>query len=569
MTARREALLVTTACLVLFLTGAADLPFYTRGEPREGLVVREMRSTGAWLVPSRPDGELARKPPLFYWLAATATAVAPERPELAMRLPSALLGTGGVLATWGVARVLLGPAAALPSALLLATSFEWTRAATSARVDMALTAGLTLLLAAWTAILVQPRRGLLVVATLGAATATLAKGPVALVLPAMIVTVFAALRRDPSLLRRLGVVPVLGIAGAAAALWYVAAFAQHGWAFVDVVARENWQRFVDSDEADTGHSHGFFYLPLVGLVALLPWTPLLPLAMARDRIRSLATSFLATWTLVMLAFFSLADSKRSVYLLPLFPAVAMLVVAGASVPASDDRWTRAARILSALYAPALILLAVVAGALSLGIDVVALVRPLLKQRDAIGAEAIVGAMRNVGPVMALLALATLGTVPFVVTARRRGDWQRLVLIIAALWIGWTATFNAQVHPAIAATRSLRAFMQRIDRVLPKDTTLYAFFPPDPGLRYYAPRPLAALSTSDPTTSRHLLVWQDEWRRWRDAAGNILPPIAVSDAREGRRGNLALVLLPPGRPVQAPAADPGEPPDVPQLAPHAE
>jgi 4-amino-4-deoxy-L-arabinose transferase-like glycosyltransferase len=565
MTPRREALLVTTACLVLFLTGAGDLPFYTRGEPREGLVVREMRASGAWLVPSRPDGELARKPPLFYWLAAGATTLLPDRPELAMRLPSALAGTGGVLATWAVARQLLGPAAALPSALLLATSFEWTRAAGSARVDMALTVGLTLLLAAWTAILVQPRRGLLAIATLGAATATLAKGPVALVLPGLVVTALVALRRDPSLLRRLGVVPVLGIAGAVAALWYVAAFAQHGWAFIDVVARENWQRFVDSDEADTGHSHGVFYLPLVGLVGLLPWTPLLPFMLARDRARLLATTFLATWIVVMLAFFSLADSKRSVYLLPLFPAVAMLVIAGTAA-GSDDRWTRAARLLSALYAPALTLLALVAGALSLGIDVAALLRPLLKQRDAIGAEAVVGAMRDAGPLIALLALATLGAVPFVAGARKRGDWHRLVVVVAALWIAWTATFNALVHPQIAATRSLRAFMQRIDRVLPADATLYAFFPPDPGLRYYAPRPLAALSTSDPAASRHLLVWQDEWRRWRDAAGNVMPPVAVSDAREGRRGNLALVLLPPGKPVQAPETNPEESPAVPQLGP---
>lgn len=566
MNGRREALVVTTACLVLFLTGAADLPFYTRGEPREGLVVQEMARTGAWLVPSRPDGELARKPPLFYWLAATATAVAPDRPELAMRLPSAILGTAGVLATWAVARRLLGPAASLSVALLLATSFEWTRAATSARVDMALTAGLTLLLAAWTAILVEPRRGLLAIATVGAAMATLAKGPVALVLPGLVVTALAALRRDPGLLRRLGVVPVLGIAAAAAALWYVAAFAQHGWAFVDVVARENWQRFVDTDEADTGHSHGLFYLPLVGLVGLLPWTPLLPLALARDRTRSLATTFLGAWIVVTLAFFSLADSKRSVYLLPMFPALAMLVVAGMTRSSADDRWSRAARLLSTSYAPALTLLALAAGALALGFDVTAPLDPVLKERDAIGADAIVGAMRRAAPVIGVVALATIAAIPLVVAARRRTDWHRLVVIVAALWIAWTTTFSAMVHPAIAATRSLRAFMQRIDRLLPPDATLYAFFPPDPGLRYYAPRPLAALSTSDATTQRHLLIWQDEWRRWRAADGTVLPPIAVSDAREGRRGNLALVLLPPGKPVQAPEPADEDAPEIPRLAP---
>jgi len=66
MTAGREALGLAVVCATLYLTGTADVPFYTRGEPREGLVVREMLATGRWLVPTRPAGEPARKPPLYY-----------------------------------------------------------------------------------------------------------------------------------------------------------------------------------------------------------------------------------------------------------------------------------------------------------------------------------------------------------------------------------------------------------------------------------------------------------------------------------------------------------------------
>src|SRR5262249_42648028 len=88
----RAALLVTGISLVLFFTGLGWVPFYTRGEPREALVAREMLRTGEWLVPSRPEGELTRKPPLFYWVAASALTLFPDRPELAARLPSAVLG---------------------------------------------------------------------------------------------------------------------------------------------------------------------------------------------------------------------------------------------------------------------------------------------------------------------------------------------------------------------------------------------------------------------------------------------------------------------------------------------
>src|SRR5207245_612084 len=83
-------------------------------------------------VPARPEGELARKPPLYYWAAAAALGALPERPELALRLPSAVLGTGAVLGTWATARAVWGAAAGLPAALVLATTFEWTRAAVSA-----------------------------------------------------------------------------------------------------------------------------------------------------------------------------------------------------------------------------------------------------------------------------------------------------------------------------------------------------------------------------------------------------------------------------------------------------
>src|SRR5262245_20069079 len=323
----KAPLVLLVVCLLLFFTGLASVPFYTRGEPREALVVREMLRTGTWLVPERPDGELTRKPPVFYWAAATALTLLPDRPELAARLPSAILATAGVLVTWAVVHATFGAAAAFGAALMLATTLEWIRAATIARVDMALVAGLTLLFGAWLLVLARdrPRPGpaLLAMAIAGAAIATLAKGPVALVLPALVVGALIALRRDLSLLGRLGVVPALALGGAIAALWYGAAFARHGREFFDIVARENWLRYVDSEDAGTGHSHGLVYLPLVGLIGLLPWTPLLPLAVGARR--STATSFTALWVVITLLFFSLADAKRSVYLLPLFPALMLLV----------------------------------------------------------------------------------------------------------------------------------------------------------------------------------------------------------------------------------------------------
>src|SRR5262249_21170743 len=253
---------------------------------------------------------------------------------------------------------------------------------------MALVAGLTLLFGAWLVVLARERRGLgpglFAMAVAGAVMATLAKGPVALVLPALAVGGLALVQRDLAVLRRLGAVPVLAVGGALAGPWCGAAFAKHGWAFFDIVAKENWLRYVDSEDAGTGHSHGFLYLPLVGLVGLLPWTLLLPLAgapLAERGRRTSSVAYAGAWVIVTVVFFSLAAAKRSVYLLPCFPALALLLALGVDHPPRTGRLAWLVRATSAVYAPALVLLGIGAVALAFGRDVVALLRPLLKARD--------------------------------------------------------------------------------------------------------------------------------------------------------------------------------------------
>src|SRR5262249_56421580 len=92
-----------------------------------------------------------------------------------------------------------------------------------ARVDMALAAGLTVVLGAWLMMLARDRRSrpaLLLLAIAGVTIATLSKGPVAVILPALAVGASIAWQRDWSFLPRLHVLPVLIIGGMAAALWY-------------------------------------------------------------------------------------------------------------------------------------------------------------------------------------------------------------------------------------------------------------------------------------------------------------------------------------------------------------
>src|SRR5207249_726888 len=94
-----------------------------------------------------------------------------------------------------------------------------------------------------------------------------------------------------------------------------------------------------------------------------------------------------------------------------------------------------------------------------------------------------------------------------------------------------------------------------DRVVPAGAPLYAFFPPDPALRFYAPRELRPWPPPPGGGAVHLLLWEDEWRRWRDAMGRPLRPLAASRAEQPGRGHLLLVA-PPRR--RAPARAPHSP-----------
>ncbi len=536
-----EALLVLLACAALYLPGSATIPFYTRGEPREGLVVREMLRSGEWLVPARPEGEPARKPPLYYWAAATALRALPATPEQALRLPSAVGATAAVLGTWAAGRVAFGTLAGLPAALVLASTFEWTRAATSARVDMTLAAALTAVLVGWTLALVRGRAWV-VLAAVGAALGTLAKGPVALVLPGLAATVLVVAERARGGGARLRPVVVLSAAAALAGVWYALAFARGGHVFAEVVARENWQRFIAAES----HAHGIGYLLPLGLVGLLPWTPLLPLAMAalRRGVRTPAAVLAAGWVASGLVFFSLAAGKRSVYLLPLYPAVALLVGAGVAAPPGDGRLARGVRLGAALYVPAALLLAAVAGALAAGTDPGVALRPFLHSADAAGAASLAAAARDVAPVLALLAASTLAAAALVARAARRARWRTVVAVVAATAVAWTAFFDARIHPAIARGRSLRSFCAEIDRLVPADAPLYAHFPPDPGLRFYAPRPLHRWPPDGDAGGAHLLLWDDQRAQLRDGAGQPLPALAVSEASQPHHGHLVLVVVPP-------------------------
>jgi hypothetical protein len=239
-----------------------------------------------------------------------------------------------------------------------------------------------------------------------------------------------------------------------------------------------------------------------------------------------------------------ADAKRSVYLLPIFPALALLLGLGIARPPATGWLVGLARAGSALYPVLFAGLGAGALALASGLDVVALVRPWLKPRDAQNTVAIVAVTREAALPLVALGVGALVAAWLAARARRRGDWRGLVTVVAALTVAWSAGIGRWIRPPLGRAASLAPFMRQIDGLVPPDATLRATWQPDAGLRFYAPRPLVPWRATDQGPA-YLLVWDDERQQLRDPAGAPLAPLAVSEAQQSRRGRLTLVVVPEG------------------------
>ncbi len=340
-------LVLSVAALFVNLGG---YPLYTKGEPREAVVVLDMfrgHSLSSIILPMRAGVEIPSKPLLMHWLIALLALVTGGVGEWTVRIPSAILATAGVLCCYGYTRRLFNDTAALLAAMMLLTNFQFLQAAGGSRVDITLTffmeAGFFEFLMIAEGL--TQRRMLLYLAL---AAAVLAKGPVGVVLPAAAAAVFIAAERRWSLLGRLDLVKGAVVVGVLAGGWYLAATIIGGRAFFDKqILSENLFTYVNHPGISRGHSHPFYYMGLVLLAGFLPWSLLLPFAAARlariERLRNPRLLYLVIWFAVVMLFYSFAFSKRGVYLLALYPALAAITgvyLAEEMAAAKPPRWLR-------------------------------------------------------------------------------------------------------------------------------------------------------------------------------------------------------------------------------------
>jgi 4-amino-4-deoxy-L-arabinose transferase-like glycosyltransferase len=451
--------------LLLFLPGLGNHDLWAPDEPRYAQVAREMLRSGDWLLPHVNGRIFADKPPGWYWCAALLALPAGDVTPFTARLPSALAATALLLLTAAAGARLLGRRAGLLGSLVLAGSYLFFSLARSAQLDMLLCFLITVgLLAAWRAMMEGGGRVscLVVWSTLGAAV--LVKGPVGLVVPAVVLIADRLVARQPADLRKLCPAWGLPLAVLLPLGWLLAAAAlRPGYSPAEVLDRHVLSRFSEG----LHHARPFWYYGVYFFGEMLPWSFLVPAAVAlawawrRDpaaaperedevaagpaSIRWARRRFLLVWVAAVLVFFSISSEKRGIYILPLFPAAALLV---------GDLWSRllqrspssprpvAGLVAAGLVMPGVVFLMLAAVPFLLGRwpeEVAALLRPTAIVLAVIGAAA--------GAALLILAL------------RRR--WAAALATLAAAALAVLLVFSHGVEPALNSLKSARGLSETL------------------------------------------------------------------------------------------------------------
>jgi 4-amino-4-deoxy-L-arabinose transferase-like glycosyltransferase len=354
---RRALLTLLVGVSVLYGSGLGGTDLWAPDEPRYGAIAEELRSmrhgASGLVLLHLNDAPYTQKPPLYFWLAAAIGAPFERVHEMAARLPSAIAGVLSVALTAWIGRILF--ARSIPAILaagLLATSFRFAFTARRAQLDVLLTCFELAAIAIFLALESKPggiekaRQSPLAIAGLHASlgAAALVKGPVGW-LPLLVFAGYLAWEGRLRGFRAISPLWAWSLSLGPIALWILTAIALAPPGFAETAVGEN---LIGRFFAGTSHARPFYYFVVQLPLDFLPWSLLLPFAIPilwrlskRSSGKTLDTPdvastarFLLAWLIIPLIFFSLSAGKRGLYLLPIFPALALVgVLAGSSSPA--------------------------------------------------------------------------------------------------------------------------------------------------------------------------------------------------------------------------------------------
>ena len=343
--------LLLIICLLTVVPFLGIYDYNTKGEPRESIVSYTMIESGNWILPRNSVGEMAYKPPFFYWTVAIVSAIWGEVTEFTSRIPSAVAYILLTIATFLFYGRRVDRKLALATALVSFTTWELHRHGFNCRIDMLLTFFIVGALMAFYRWYERGMHGIPLWAILLMSLGTLSKGPIGALLPCLVTGVFLLCRRV-NFFRAFFSMLAFGLLSLILpAIWYYAAWQQGGQEFIDLVLEENVGRMT-STMSYQSCVEPWYYNFITLLPGYLPWTLLALLALfgvdwkkigkgnadeegKKRSILSRAASSLRNVSsldlfsllsiVVIFVFYCIPQSKRSAYLMPIYPFIAYFV----------------------------------------------------------------------------------------------------------------------------------------------------------------------------------------------------------------------------------------------------
>lgn len=554
-------------CFLLYFWELGQIPFYNYEESKEALIVWEMVNDGGWILPLRNGAEIPLKPPLFHWCGAIIALISGKANEFAVRSPSALFATASVFLVFFFGQRFWNWRVGLLASLVVATSPEWVRWATYARSDMVLVFFLTAtsltFFRLWEKRATERKQVYLFYLFIG--LATLAKGPLGIVLPALVILTFLAISRDLRFLSQMRLLEGAAIVTTVTVSWYLLALEHAGWEFFRrQIVNENIYRFFDSEQGGPSRDHAWYYYGPSLCAGMFPWSLFFPalihfLYRSRHELTNPKLRYLLVWFVAGLIFFTLASGKRTNYILPLYPAVALLFAVWWEELTEGNLTSsvlaiRLARVNAFILSAAFTLIFLLLVAHSAGFDLDHIVSPFLHPRDRANLPLVAYSLQSQFSVVViwllLLAFATI----WYFWGLRKDQWMS---VFSALTVATSSTLyftNALFHPMLAWERTYKPFMIGV-RSTVKNAPLYFYKDAyDYGAIFYANRhipsieDLSHLKVEDSDTTPHyLLMWEEDWQALSTAPDQRLEHLVTSEGTgPDKKHHLVLAALLPGR-----------------------
>jgi 4-amino-4-deoxy-L-arabinose transferase-like glycosyltransferase len=506
---RLTLIIILALAIAPYFIGLGSSSLWDSNEAFYAETPREMIESADFINPSFNYQPRFNKPPLSYWVVVLfykAFGVS----ELTERIPIALGAMALIAIAFALARMIFSFEASTLGAIALAVSPRLLMFSRRILIDVYLAMFMALALLFFVMAEKYPERRRLFLALMYTSIGfgTLTKGPVALLLPAIVFFIYLAAFRQLKKVRSMMVGWGAVIVAVIVMPWYVAVYSEHGWLYIkSFLLLDNISRYT---EATWGPGRGpFFYLPVL-IGDMFPWSLFLPAALwiqARRSIKFIKAiwassktgvledqtgddkrvrlaTLLIIWIIVIVGFFSLSRSKEDLYILPIYPAAAALVGGLLSAFIKEKLstpWQHATRWTTALLA-----------------SIISVIGAAVLYLFALTAHYNLAGARIIG----LVALAG-GIAALAIAVFKKPLAQLAITAIVFVTLNWI--FTLQTLPDFERFKPVRPFCEMIKSEAATDAEVgyYRFAAPSmvyylrrPIFEYYRPEELRAVFSTD-------------------------------------------------------------------------